>query len=114
MTSAIALFARQGEPASCDLIQLIQAGKIRKLKRFVVEPYDDGETWCIQTVAVATPDTDDGDSFPVVIVNQHEHDQDAMRFALEVFDALKKAGRASVQDVCLWRRSLFTLVPAEL
>ena len=80
-------------------------------KYFVVEPYDDGITWGIQTVAIATPDADDGDQFPVVIVDLHEDDQAAMSFALSVFDALKNAGRASGEDVCQWRRSLFTLVP---
>lgn len=101
----------QSEPVCTDLIQMIRDGMIRRLKRFVVEPYDDGITWGIQTVAIATPETDDGDQFPVVIVDLHEDDQAAMSFALSVFDALKTAGRASVEDVCQWRRSLFTLVP---
>ncbi|MFA7946665.1 hypothetical protein ACEK06_30085 [Pseudomonas brenneri] len=110
--TAIQLFQqRQSEPVCTDLIQMIREGMIRRLKRFVVEPYDDGITWGIQTVAIATPDADDGDQFPVVIVDLHEDDQAAMSFALSVFDALKTAGRASGEDVCQWRRSLFTLVP---
>lgn len=55
--TAIQLFQqRQSEPVCTDLIQMIRDGMIRRLKRFVVEPYDDGITWGIQTVAIATPD----------------------------------------------------------
>ncbi|WP_271959327.1 hypothetical protein [Pseudomonas aeruginosa] len=102
---------RQSEPVCTDLIQMIRDGMIRGLKRFVVEPYDDGITWGIQTVAVALPNADEGNQFPVVIVDLHEDDQAAMSFALSVFDALKAVGRASSEDVSQWRRSLFTLVP---
>lgn len=110
--TAIQLFQKhQSEPICSDLIQMISKGMIRRLTRFVVEPYDDGITWGIQTVAIATPDADEGNQFPVVIVDLHEDDQAAMTFALSVFDALKNAGRATGDEVCHWRRSLFTLVP---
>lgn len=111
MTANLLFQQHQLEPVCTDLIQMISNGMIRRLKRFVVEPYDDGTSWGIQTVAIATPETDDGDQFPIVIVDLHEDDQAAMSFALTLFEALKSAGRASGEEVCQWRRSLFTLVP---
>lgn len=95
----------------CDLIQLIRNGRIIRLIRFIVEPFDDGNSWGIQTVAIARPDSDDGDRFPIVIVNLHEDDEAAMSFALQIFEELKLAGRASSADVSHWRRTLFTVVP---
>nr|UVN18687.1 Hypothetical protein [Pseudomonas aeruginosa] len=89
---------------------MIRDGMIRRLKRIVVEPNDDGITWGIQSVAIATPEADDGDQLPVVIVDLDEVDQAAMSFAVSVFDALNNAGRASGEDECQWPRSLFTLV----
>ncbi|WP_432780642.1 hypothetical protein QZH44_29740 (plasmid) [Pseudomonas corrugata] len=112
--SAINLLHHRGSQSVCtDLIQMIHDGLIRRLKRFVVEPFDDGVTWGIQTVAIAVPENEDGDKFPIVIVDLHEDDQAAMSFALSVFDALRIAGRATSEDVCQWRRSLFAVVPKD-
>lgn len=98
-------------PLRCDLIQMIRNGEIARLRRFVVEPYDDGRTWGIQTVAVATPNEPEGSFFPVAVVEIHEDDQAAMTYALRVFEALRVAGKATAEDVCRWRRGLFAVVP---
>ncbi|WP_137887610.1 hypothetical protein [Pseudomonas sp. 2FE] len=112
--TAIHLLPTVKQPRACtDLIQMIRAGMVQRLKNFVVEPYDDGLTWGIQTVAIAVPDRKYGDDFPVVIVDLHEDDKEAMRYSLAVFEALKEAGRATTTQVAKWRRSLFTLVPKE-
>lgn len=112
MTAVHITPATQPVLACTDLIQMIRDGMVIRLKRFIVEPYDDGTTWCIQTVAIAIPDRPHGDRFPIVVMNFHESDQEAMTFALNVFEAFKEAGRASVENVAQWRRGLFTLVPS--
>lgn len=45
MTAIHVFQQRQSEPVCTDLIQMIRDGMIRRLRRFVVEPYDDGITW---------------------------------------------------------------------
>jgi len=91
-----------------NLVDLIKQGNVNGLARFVVEPFDDGSSWGIRTVALINRKNS---AFPVTVIDLHEDDEAAMVFALTVFDELKAQGKASVHDIAGWRRALFTLVP---
>lgn len=96
-------FARS---APGGIVHAISSGDITRLLRFIVEPTDDGER--IRTLAIAARTES---PFPLVLIDEHDDDQHAMAYAMRVFAAMKNAGLATSNDVALWRRGLFALVP---
>ena len=96
-------------PAAANFIRQIQAGKVARLIRFIVEPSDDGER--VRTLVIGMPASDRLSRFPIVSAVEHRDDQAAMDYALRIFAAMKDAGLASSNDVAQWRRGLFAVVP---
>jgi len=95
------------ERAGADFIRQIRNGDVVRLIRFIVEPTEDDDG--VRTLIIAKGSN--LSRFPLIAALEHVDDQAAMTYALEVFDELKRAGRATSSEVATWRRGLFTLVP---
>ncbi len=93
-----------------SLIDLINADMVIGLTRFTVEHADVDDDSTMQTLAVAIP-ANGTPAHPIVIIDQHQSDDDAMVYAVRVFETLKSKGHITNQQAARYRRSLITLVP---
>ncbi|WP_329046196.1 hypothetical protein [Pseudomonas aeruginosa] len=95
---------------SSGLLGLINAGLVTRLSKFVVEDVEINGEVHTQTVAIVALSLDQGGVYPIVMIDHHDSDDLAMQFSVMAFDALKRAGHATSDQVAKWRRGLFTAV----
>ncbi|CAB5555633.1 hypothetical protein [Stutzerimonas stutzeri] len=101
-----------GQPSKRALLDLIKAGAVVGISRLVIVPVETEAGWRMQTQAIGLVPKDVA-SFSVALIDEHESDNDAMLYAVEVFEALKELGHISAQQAARYRRSLITLVPQD-
>lgn len=92
------------------LVGLIDAGLVSRLTRFVVEDVEVDGVVHTQTVAIVALDLGKSGPYPIVMIDRHDSDELAMQFSVMTFDAMKRAGRATTEQVARWRRGLFAAV----
>jgi len=92
------------------MLDLIERGIIIAISRLTVDQMETDHGWVVQTLAIgATHDTPS--AFPVVVIDQHADDCEAMKYAVSIFEALKARGLLSSDQAARYRRALITLVP---
>ncbi|MBA1306075.1 hypothetical protein LNN35_22020 [Pseudomonas stutzeri] len=92
------------------MLDLIERGIIIAISRLTVDQVETDHGWVVQTLAIgATHDTPS--AFPVVVIDQHADDCEAMKYAVSIFEALKARGLLSSDQAARYRRALITLVP---
>ncbi|MDX1366903.1 hypothetical protein [Pseudomonas sp.] len=99
-------------PTAKRLIDLIESGQVVGVTRFTVDQVETDSGWAMQTLAIGIP-AEGTASFPVAVIDQHATDDDAMRYAVSVFETLKAKGLITSQQAARYRRSLITLVPSD-
>jgi hypothetical protein len=96
--------------AKLRMLDLIERGIIIAISRLTVAQVETDHGWVVQTLAIgATHDTPS--AFPVVVIDQHADDCEAMKYAVSIFEALKARGLLSSDQAARYRRALITLVP---
>lgn len=93
------------------LLDMIKNDLVSGLSRFTVEHADVDDDMAMQTVAVAVP-TNGSSTHPIFVVDIHTNDDEAMKYSVEVFEAMKSKGLISSHQAARYRRSLFALVPS--
>lgn len=93
-----------------SLIDLIKADLVIGLTRFTVEHADVDDESTMQTFALAIP-ANGTPAHPIAIIDLHQSDDDAMAYAVNIFETLKNKGHITNQQAARYRRSLITLVP---
>ena len=92
------------------MLDLIERGIIISISRLTVDQVETDQGWVVQTLAIgATHDTPS--AFPVVVIDQHADDCEAMKYAVSIFEALKARGFLSSDQAARYRRALITPVP---
>ena len=96
--------------AKLRMLDLIERGIIIAISRLTVDQVETDHGWVVQTLAIGA--THDAPSaFPVVVIDQHADDCEAMKYAVSIFEALKARGLLSADQAARYRRALITLVP---
>ncbi|HCF3827000.1 TPA: hypothetical protein NID16_005279 [Pseudomonas aeruginosa] len=93
------------------LVALCEQGIVSSLSRYLAEDVDVGGVHLVRTIAIVSLDLGTAGAFPIVMIDHHDDDDEAMRFSVAVFSALKNQGKASSEQVARWRRALFAVVP---
>jgi|SynMetStandDraft_1070027.scaffolds.fasta_scaffold02005_3 hypothetical protein len=93
------------------LLDMINTDLVSGLSRFTVEHADGDDDLAMQTVAVAVP-TNGSSALPILVIDIHANDDEAMKYSVAVFEAMKSKGLISSQQAARYRRSLFALVPS--
>lgn len=99
-------------PQALRLIDMIKSGDVVRVARLTIEPVESPHGWYMQTVAMAIQ-ADGTSEFPIAVIDQHPTDDDAMRYAVDVFETLKWLGHISTDQAARYRRGLMTLVPPD-
>lgn len=99
-----------GQPTKRALLDLIDSGTVVGISRLVIVPVETEQGWRMQTQAIGLVPKDVA-SFPIALIEEHESDNEAMLYAVEVFETLKNRGLITAQQAARYRRSLITLVP---
>jgi hypothetical protein len=88
---------------------MFRDGSLNGMVQFMVQPVvGDGDEFGVQTVVIALIPSANS---PVVLIDRHDDDDSAMKFALRLFDMLKSKGLASSRIIANWRRGLICAVP---
>ncbi|UXH55918.1 hypothetical protein Q1Z72_01540 [Pseudomonas qingdaonensis] len=99
-------------PQALRLIDMIKSGDVVRVARLTIEPVETPLGWSMQTVAMAIQAKGNA-AFPVAVIDHHPTDDDAMRYAVDVFETLKSLGHISSNQAAQYRRGLITLVPPD-
>lgn len=94
------------------MLDLIERGVIVAISRLTVDQVETDQGWVVQTLAIGTTN-DSASAFPVVVIDHHADDCEAMKYAVSIFEALKARGLVSSDQAARYRRALIALVPQQ-
>lgn len=94
------------------LLDLIEDGQVVGIAKLTIEQVEVGDHWEMQTLAIGIPSQGSA-AFPIVLIDRHKDDNEAMCYAVAVFESLKSKGFISPQQAVRYRRGLITLVPSD-
>jgi len=94
------------------LLDLIEDGQVVGISKLTIEQVEVDGRWEMQTLAIGIPAAGTA-AFPIVLIDRHRDDNEAMCYAVAVFDSLKAKGLISSHQAVRYRRSLITLVPSD-
>ncbi len=99
----------QGHP--CSIVDMARNGELLQLHRINITGADESGSDRMRTEIVASAISAAGNlGFPIFVVEDHEDDDMAINHLLNLFEAMRLSGKATTNQVAIWRRQLIVAV----